>query len=115
MNADEAPTPRHTHLHGTNHGEEMANDNYSRCSYDASNNDRGHVARISNSGTPWIYDQKLKNHRQNCRFSGRIVNIHGPEADRLRDELADIIRELLEWAAGERDGGEFVENGEAAA
>jgi len=34
-------------------------------------------------------------------FHGEVQTISGPEADRIRAELADVIRDLLLWAAGE--------------
>ncbi|MBL7489560.1 hypothetical protein I6A62_16040 [Frankia sp. AgW1.1] len=52
-------------------------------------------------------------------FHGEVETITGPEADRIRAELADVIRDLLLWAAGQdggnpaQDGG-AVEEGEAA-
>ncbi len=40
-------------------------------------------------------------------FYGEVQTISGPEADRIRAELADVIRDLLRWAAGggAADGG----------
>ena len=37
-------------------------------------------------------------------FHGEVQTISGPEADRIRAELADVIRDLLLWAAGEASG-----------
>jgi hypothetical protein len=37
-------------------------------------------------------------------FHGEVRTISGPEADRIRAELADVIRDLLLWAAGEAAG-----------
>jgi hypothetical protein len=37
-------------------------------------------------------------------FHGEVHTISGSEADRIRAELADIIRDLLRWAAGEGAG-----------
>ena len=37
-------------------------------------------------------------------FHGEVETISGPEADRIRAELADVIRDLLLWAAGEGAG-----------
>jgi len=44
-------------------------------------------------------------------FYGEVQTISGPEADRIRAELADVIRDLLRWAAGEgaADGGALGE------
>ena len=113
MNAGEAPTPRPVRLCGTDHTGE-GGDNRPHCSENASADSRDHIARTSDSDSVWIYDRKLKKHRHTCRFSGRVRSIRGSEADRLRDELADIVRELLEWAAAEQDVGQFLEDGEAA-
>ncbi|WP_261554298.1 hypothetical protein [Frankia tisae] len=37
-------------------------------------------------------------------FHGEVQTISGPEADRIRAELAAVIRDLLLWAAGEGTG-----------
>jgi hypothetical protein len=37
-------------------------------------------------------------------FHGEVHTISRPEADRIRAELADVIRDLLLWAAGEAAG-----------
>ncbi|WP_157556617.1 hypothetical protein [Nocardia acidivorans] len=113
MNTGEAPTPRPVRLGGTDHNGKAGDDRL-HCSEGAASDDHDRIARTSDSGSVWIYDRKLKNHRHHCQFSGRVKSVHGSEADRLRDELADIIRELLEWAAAEHDGGQFLEDGEAA-
>jgi hypothetical protein len=44
-------------------------------------------------------------------FYGEVQTISGPEADRIRAELADVIRDLLRWAGGEgaADGGALDE------
>ncbi|ADP78991.1 hypothetical protein [Pseudofrankia inefficax] len=52
-------------------------------------------------------------------FHGEVETITGPEADRIRAELADVLRDLLLWAAGHDDGGTAqdggpVQEGEAA-
>lgn len=114
MTTGEAPTPRPTRHGGTDPSEKEKDGKRLRCSNGASDYGREHISRSSNSGPVWIYDQKLKRHRHQFRFSGRVIDIHGSAADRLRDELADVIRELLEWAAGEQYGGQFLEDGEAA-
>ncbi len=42
-------------------------------------------------------------------FHGEVETISGPEADRIRAELADVIRDLLLWAADEATGNESDE------
>lgn len=61
----------------------------------------------------WWYDQT----RERCgdrRYSGHVNHIHGAEAERLRRELADVIRDLLDWAARRSTGDQSTEDGEAA-
>ncbi|MGW5572426.1 hypothetical protein ACWEVD_14575 [Nocardia thailandica] len=110
----EAPKPRHTYLRSANYGEELERARNSACSDSDYGDNPGPISQISNSGSTWIYDQKLKKHRHHCQFSGQVVTIQGSEANRLRDELAEIIRELLEWATREKAGEQFLEDGEAA-
>ncbi|WP_198152944.1 hypothetical protein [Pseudofrankia sp. DC12] len=47
-------------------------------------------------------------------FHGEVQTITGPEADRIRAELADVIRDLLLWAAGQDHGGGAARDGGAA-
>ncbi|OFB43232.1 hypothetical protein E0F15_13435 [Frankia sp. B2] len=44
-------------------------------------------------------------------FHGEVETISGPEADRIRAELADVIRDLLLWAAGEASDGAIGDGG----
>ena len=81
-----------------------------RKTFDSSENPSG-----TGSGQPvWWYDQKRK--RGNDRsYSGQVNHIHGAEAERLRGELADVIRDLLDWAVQQQHTGDHsTEDGEAA-
>lgn len=62
----------------------------------------------------WCYDQQQKRVRSR-RFSGHINRVGGAEGQRLRGELAAVIRDLVYWAAEQpsRDD-ESIEDGEAA-
>jgi hypothetical protein len=40
--------------------------------------------------------------------------MHGADAERLRGQLADVIRDLLDWAAQQHTGDQSTEDGEAA-
>ncbi|MFB9302374.1 hypothetical protein [Kibdelosporangium philippinense] len=68
------------------------------------------------SGQPvWWYDQKRKRGSDRT-YSGQVNHIHGVGAERLRGELADVIRDLLDWAAAQQqtDADQSIEDGEAA-
>ncbi|WP_157368125.1 hypothetical protein [Alloactinosynnema sp. L-07] len=63
----------------------------------------------------WWYIQN-RNRGDRRKYSGRINRISGPESERVRSELAEVIGELLEWAA-RRTGSQSDnagEDGEAA-
>ena len=49
----------------------------------------------------WWYDQPRKR-GDDRRYWGAVEWIGGPEADRLRDKLTEIVRDLLDWAHSER-------------
>ncbi len=61
----------------------------------------------------WWYDQNWKR-GDDRRYSGYVNNIHGTEAERVRGELADVIRDLLDWAAQQQIRDQSTEDGEAA-
>ncbi|MGW4211715.1 hypothetical protein ACWEIJ_27240 [Lentzea sp. NPDC004789] len=44
------------------------------------------------------YNQ-IRNRTKNWTFSGHVRYVSGAEGDRLRGELAAVIRDLLDWAA----------------
>jgi len=60
------------------------------------------------------------------RFTGRVEYVSGEPAERLRGELAVVVRDLLAWASEHRDasvgvpaeaqltGAGLIEDGEAA-
>jgi hypothetical protein len=39
--------------------------------------------------------------RPGWTFTGQVEYVGGAEGDRMRAQLADVIRQLLEWAAGQ--------------
>jgi hypothetical protein len=45
----------------------------------------------------WQYDQRGKRGKHR-RYTGHVTPIGGAEGDRIRGELAAIIRDLLDWA-----------------
>jgi hypothetical protein len=47
------------------------------------------------------YNQ-IRNRTKNWTFSGHVRYVSGTEGDRLRGELAAVIRDLLDWAATQR-------------
>lgn len=47
------------------------------------------------------YNQ-IRNRTKNWTFSGHVRYVSGAEGDRLRGELAAVIRDLLDWAATRR-------------
>jgi hypothetical protein len=49
----------------------------------------------------WWYDQPRKR-GDDRRYWGEVEWIGGPEGDRLRERLNDIVRDLLDWANTER-------------
>jgi hypothetical protein len=49
----------------------------------------------------WWYDQPRKRGADR-RYWGEVEWIGGPEADRLRDKLTEIVRDLLDWAHSEQ-------------
>jgi hypothetical protein len=61
----------------------------------------------------WWYEQERE---RGCdrRYSGHVNHIRGAEAERLRGQLADVIRDLLDWVAGQPTGDQSTEDGEAA-
>ncbi|MFC5102262.1 hypothetical protein [Kibdelosporangium philippinense] len=52
---------------------------------------------IGSGDAAWWYDQPQKrgHHR---RYTGHVDRISGPEGDQLREDLAAVIRDLLDWA-----------------
>ncbi len=61
----------------------------------------------------WWYDQRRKRNN-NRTYSGHIKYVYGAEADRVRGELAAVIRELLDWSARQHADDQSIEDGDAA-
>jgi hypothetical protein len=49
----------------------------------------------------WQYNQ-TRSRTKNWTFSGHVRYVSGAEGDRLRGELAAVIRDLLDWASTQR-------------
>ncbi|MFD5831655.1 hypothetical protein [Lentzea sp. NPDC060358] len=49
----------------------------------------------------WHYNQ-IGNRTKSWAFSCHVRYVSGAEGDRLRGELAAVIRDLLDWAASQR-------------
>ncbi|MCX4097660.1 MULTISPECIES: hypothetical protein [unclassified Nocardia] len=45
----------------------------------------------------WHYDQ-VRKRSADRHYAGRVRYVHGPRAEQLRGELADVTQQLLEWA-----------------
>ncbi|MFF3566885.1 hypothetical protein ACFYXQ_03790 [Nocardia jiangxiensis] len=61
----------------------------------------------------WSYSQS-RERRSERQFSGHVRFLHGTQAERLRGELADVVGELLTWAAKQRSDDHSAEDGAAA-
>jgi hypothetical protein len=76
--------------------------------------DRGSPPETGCDQPVWWYDQNRKR-GGGRRYSGHVNHMHGADAERVRGELADVIRELLDWAAQQHtDADHSTEDGEAA-
>jgi hypothetical protein len=79
--------------------------------------DRESLPETGSDQPVWWYDQNRKR-GGGRRYSGHVNHMHGAEAERLRGELADVVRELLDWAAqqqtGDQSSDHSTEDGEAA-
>jgi hypothetical protein len=52
----------------------------------------------------WWYDQKARGERgKNRRYTGHVQRIGGTAGEKIRAELAAIIRDLLEWAQQQQE------------
>lgn len=67
------------------------------------------LPEIATDQAIWWYDQKRKRGGDR-RFSGHINRIGGAEGERLRGELAAVIRDLLRWAAEQQSHDESTED-----
>ncbi|WP_139320805.1 hypothetical protein [Saccharomonospora sp. CUA-673] len=79
----------------------------------APEDDVENLPKIAPDQDVWWYDQKQKRGGDR-RFSGHINRVGGTEGERLRGELAAVIRDLLHWAAEQQSRDESTEDGEAA-
>lgn len=79
----------------------------------APDDDIENVPQTGSDQPVWWYDQRRKRGGDR-RYSGHVNHVHGAEAERLRSELADVIRDLLDWAAQQQTGDHSTEDGEAA-
>lgn len=71
------------------------------------------IAESSNTDLSWTYDKQLKR-GINCRFLGRVIDVRGTAADQLRNELTEVVQELLDWATQQMRDELHSEDGEAA-
>lgn len=74
--------------------------------------DIDNLPKMAGDQPVWWYDQNRKRGRDYC-YSGQINHISSAEGERLRGELADVIRDLLDWAAQQQTDKESTEDGEA--
>lgn len=79
----------------------------------APDDDIGNLHQTGLSQPVWWYDQTRKRGGDR-HFSGLVNHVHGAEAERLRGELAEVVRELLAWAAEQQSGDHSTEDGESA-
>lgn len=74
----------------------------------SSNLDVGSPRKNSVEVTDWVYVQPRKGGNDR-RYTGHVNLVHGPESRRLRNELADVIKDLLEWASSEQSGRKAID------
>jgi len=79
----------------------------------APDNDIENLPETGSDQPVWWYDQRRKR-GEDRHYSGHVNHIYGTEAERVRGELADVIRDLLDWAAQQQSGDHSTEDGEAA-
>ncbi|GGM34595.1 hypothetical protein GCM10012275_02340 [Longimycelium tulufanense] len=60
----------------------------------------------------WWYDQRRRR-GSDRQYLGYVNPISGTEGERIRGKLADVIRDLLDWAA-QQSQDQSTEDGEAA-
>jgi hypothetical protein len=64
------------------------------------------VPEAGSDDPQWWYDQPRKRGGGVRRYWGEVEWIGGPEGDRLREKLNEIVRDLLDWANTERQKSE---------
>jgi hypothetical protein len=79
----------------------------------APDDDIANLPRTGSDQPVWWYRQTRKRGGDR-RYSGHVNHSHGAEAERARAQLADVIRELLDWAVNQQSGDHSIEDGEAA-
>lgn len=79
----------------------------------APDDDIENLPQIGPDQPVWRYNQSRKRGVER-RYSGYINHIQGAEAERLRGELAQVVQELLDWAAQQQSDQHSTEDGEAA-
>jgi len=64
----------------------------------------GDTGSLCDNGSDLDKEQynQIRNRTKNWTFSGHVRYVSGAEGDRLRGELAAVIRDLLDWAATQR-------------
>ncbi|WP_378733971.1 hypothetical protein [Nocardia brasiliensis] len=72
-----------------------------------------HLPEMSSEIPVWSYIQQHQYGSQRSYY-GHVTDIHGTEALRLRNELADITRDLLDWAAQQQSDDQLIKDGKAA-
>src|SRR5690606_41172415 len=78
----------------------------------APDNDIENLPETGSDQPVWWYDQRRKR-GEDRHYSRHVNHIYGTEAERVRGELADVIRDLLDWAA-QQSGDPSTEDGEGA-
>lgn len=66
-----------------------------------------HAGKSSTDGAAWRYHDQ-----RNRSFSGNIIRADRDDSQRIRAELAAVIRDLLQWAYHEQTGNHRHEGGE---
>lgn len=79
----------------------------------APDDDAGNLPEMASDQAVWWYDQK-RARGGDRRFHGHVTRVGGAEGERLRGELAAVVRDLLEWAAEQQSRDESTEEGDAA-
>ncbi|MFF3573709.1 hypothetical protein ACFYXQ_38720 [Nocardia jiangxiensis] len=76
---------------------------------------RKNIENVPEAGSTqpiWGYSQS-RERRSERQFSGHVRFLHGAQAERLRGELADVVGELLDWAAKQQSADHSAEGGAA--
>ncbi|MGH3759873.1 hypothetical protein [Actinophytocola sp.] len=60
------------------------------------------LAELGSDDLVWWYDQPRKR-GSDRRYWGQVERVGGPEGDQLRENLAAVIRDLLNWARQQAD------------